>query len=92
MRLPADSSVKPAVPIWLTRRSTLYLWNCCCKLVNALVKLLYLDKAEQVGVIDLGKWFPAIFGKVFDLKVLSEGDVLYVKPVRTEGECCSVQG
>ena len=42
--------------------------------VNALVKLLYLDKAEQVGVIDLGKWF----GKVFDLKVLSEGDVLYV--------------
>ena len=46
--------------------------------VNALVKLLYLDKAEQVGVIDLGKWFPAIFGKVFDLKVLSEGNVLYV--------------
>lgn len=48
------------------------------QVVNALVKLLYLDKAEQVGVIDLGKWFPAIFGKVFDLKVLSEGDVLYV--------------
>lgn len=47
-------------------------------MVNALVKLLYLDKAEQVGVIDLGKWFPAIFGKVFDLKVLSEGNVLYV--------------
>ena len=48
------------------------------RVVNALVKLLYLDKAEQVGVIDLGKWFPAIFGKVFDLKVLSEGNVLYV--------------
>ena len=48
------------------------------QVVNALVKLLYLDKAEQVGVIDLGKWFPAIFGKVFDLKVLSEGNVLYV--------------
>lgn len=48
------------------------------QVVNALVKLLYLDRAEQVGVIDLGKWFPAIFGKVFDLKVLSEGDVLYV--------------
>ena len=48
------------------------------QVVNALIKLLYLDKAEQVGVIDLGKWFPAIFGKVFDLKVLSEGDVLYV--------------
>ena len=48
------------------------------QVVNALVKLLYLDKAEQVGVIDLGKWFPAIFGKIFDLKVLSEGDVLYV--------------
>ncbi|WP_427776723.1 LPXTG cell wall anchor domain-containing protein [Bifidobacterium bifidum] len=46
--------------------------------VNALVKLLYLDKAQQVGVIDLGKWFPSIFGKVFDLKVLSEGNVLYV--------------
>lgn len=48
------------------------------RVVNALVKLLYLDKAQQVGVIDLGKWFPAIFGKVFDLKVLSEGNVLYV--------------
>ena len=48
------------------------------QVVNALVKILYLDKAEQVGVIDLGKWFPAIFGKVFDLKVLSEGNVLYV--------------
>ena len=48
------------------------------QVVNALVKLLYLDKAEQVGVIDLGKWFPAIFGEVFDLKVLSEGNVLYV--------------
>lgn len=48
------------------------------QVVNALVKLLCLDKAEQVGVIDLGKWFPAIFGKVFDLKVLSEGNVLYV--------------
>ena len=48
------------------------------RVVNALVKLLYLDKAEQVGVIDLGEWFPAIFGKVFDLKVLSEGNVLYV--------------
>lgn len=48
------------------------------QVVNALVKLLYLDKAQQVGVIDLGKWFPSIFGKVFDLKVLSEGDVLYV--------------
>ena len=48
------------------------------QVVNALVKLLYLDKAEQVGVIDLDKWFPAIFGKVFDLKVLSEGNVLYV--------------
>ena len=48
------------------------------QVVNALVKLLYLDKVEQVGVIDLGKWFPTIFGKVFDLKVLSEGNVLYV--------------
>ena len=48
------------------------------QVVNALVKLLYLDKVEQVGVIDLGKWFPDIFGKVFDLKVLSEGNVLYV--------------
>ena len=47
------------------------------QVVNALVKLLYLDKAEQVGVIDLGK-FSAIFGKVFNLKVLSEGNVLYV--------------
>ena len=60
--------------------------------VNALVKLLYLDKAEQVGVIDLGKWFPAIFGKVFDLKVLSGRQRAVREPVRTEGERRPVQG
>ena len=47
------------------------------KIVNALVKLLYLDKLENLGVIDIGAWFPGI-KDVFDLKVLAEGDVLYV--------------
>ncbi|MCH9276662.1 Cna B-type domain-containing protein [Bifidobacterium amazonense] len=47
------------------------------KVVNALLKLLYLNKAEDLGVIDLGKWFPAL-GKVIDLKVLAEGELLYV--------------
>ncbi|WP_338023122.1 cell surface protein [Bifidobacterium miconis] len=47
------------------------------KVVNALLKLLYLNKAQDLGVIDLGKWFPAL-GKVIDLKVLAEGELLYV--------------
>ncbi|NEG56032.1 LPXTG cell wall anchor domain-containing protein [Bifidobacterium sp. SMA15] len=47
------------------------------EVVDALVKLLYVDKAQGLGVINLGKWFPNI-GKVFDLKVLADGDVLYV--------------
>ncbi len=28
---PADSSAKPAAPIWSIRRSTRYSWNCSCK-------------------------------------------------------------
>ena len=48
------------------------------KVVNALVKLLYVDDLEHLGVIDLGGWFPNLFGKIFDIKVLSEGDALYV--------------
>lgn len=42
------------------------------KVVNELVKLLYLDKLENLGVIDLE------IGSLLGLKVLSEGDLLYV--------------
>ncbi|MBW3089007.1 LPXTG cell wall anchor domain-containing protein [Bifidobacterium sp. 82T24] len=47
------------------------------QIVNLLVKALYLNK---IDVIDLGKWFPQLDGKdsLFNLKVLSKGDVLYV--------------
>ncbi|OZG65192.1 hypothetical protein BHAP_0696 [Bifidobacterium hapali] len=53
------------------------LLDVILKVVNALVKLLYLDKLESLGVIDIGAWFPGI-KDVFDLKVLAEGNVLYV--------------
>ncbi|NMN01159.1 cell surface protein [Bifidobacterium sp. DSM 109958] len=47
------------------------------QIVNLLVRMLYLN---QIDVIDLGKWFPQLNGKdsLFNLKVLSQGDVLYV--------------
>ncbi|SHJ28750.1 Cna B-type domain-containing protein [Hespellia stercorisuis] len=48
------------------------LLNVILKVVNALVKLLYLDKAEDWGVIDLG------IGNLLGLKVLSDGQLLYV--------------
>ncbi|WP_239512333.1 LPXTG cell wall anchor domain-containing protein [Bifidobacterium aerophilum] len=54
------------------------LLNVLFTIVNELVKALYLPQAERLGVINLSGWFPDIFGKVFDLKVLSDGDLLYV--------------
>ncbi|MBT1162904.1 cell surface protein [Bifidobacterium sp. SO1] len=52
-------------------------------IVNALVKLLYLDKAEDLGVINIGQWLKFLLpttnvDKVFDLKVLADGELLYV--------------
>ena len=53
------------------------LLDVVLKVVDALVKLLYLDKAQDLGVIDIGALFPGL-GKVIDLKVLAEGETLYV--------------
>nr|WP_240951033.1 cell surface protein [Bifidobacterium sp. DSM 109959] len=53
------------------------LLDVILKVVNALLKLLYASQLQNLGVIDLGSWFPAI-KDVFDLKVLAEGNVLYV--------------
>lgn len=46
-------------------------------IVNALLKLLYANQLQNLGVIDIGEWFPGV-SKVFDLKVLAEGETLYV--------------
>lgn len=47
------------------------------KVVNALVKLLYLDKAQDLGVINIGGWFPGV-GDIFNIEVLGDGNLLYV--------------
>ena len=44
--------------------------------VNALLKVLYVPGLENLGVISLGKWFG--IDKIFDLKVLADGDAVYV--------------
>lgn len=44
--------------------------------VNALLKVLYVPGLENLDVISLGKWFG--IGKIFDLKVLADGDAVYV--------------
>lgn len=46
-------------------------------IVNALLKLLYANQLQNLGVINIGMWFPGV-SKVFDLKVLAEGETLYV--------------
>ncbi|NEG72306.1 cell surface protein [Bifidobacterium ramosum] len=53
------------------------LLNVLFTIVNELVKALYLPEAERLDVIDLGKLLPGV-SKVFNLKVLSDGDLLYV--------------
>lgn len=45
-------------------------------IVNALLKVLYVPGLENLGVINLGKWFG--IDKIFDLKVLADGDAVYV--------------
>lgn len=47
-------------------------------IVNALVKLLYLDKAQQTGILNIS--IPGFdkLGELLGLKVLSDGDLLYV--------------
>ena len=53
------------------------LLDVLLNVVDALVKLLYVPELERVGVLNIGAWFPNI-GDIFDLKVLADGDVLYV--------------
>ena len=45
-------------------------------IVNALLKVLYIPGLESLGLINLGDWFG--IGKIFDLKVLADGDAVYV--------------
>ena len=45
-------------------------------IVNALLKVLYVPGLENLGLINLGDWFG--IGKIFDLKVLANGDAVYV--------------
>lgn len=45
-------------------------------IVNALLKVLYVPGLENLGLINLGDWFG--IGKIFDLKVLADGDAVYV--------------
>lgn len=45
-------------------------------IVNTLLRVLYVPGLEKLDVINIGKWFGD--SKLFDLKVLSEGDALYV--------------
>lgn len=45
-------------------------------IVNTLLKVLYVPPLEGFGLINLGDWFG--IGKIFDLKVLADGDVVYV--------------
>lgn len=47
------------------------------QVVNGLVKLLYLDKVQDIGLVDIGKLFPGL-SKFIDLKVLADGKTLYV--------------
>lgn len=46
------------------------------KVVNLILRVLYTDGLQNLGVIDLGKWFG--IGKVFDIKLLAEGNTAYV--------------
>lgn len=45
-------------------------------IVNALLKVLYVPGLENLGLINLGDWFG--IGKIFDFKVLADGDAVYV--------------
>lgn len=45
-------------------------------IVNTLLTVLYVPQLEGLGLINLGDWFG--IGKIFDLKVLADGDAVYV--------------
>lgn len=45
-------------------------------IVNTLLTVLYVPGLEKLDVINIGKWFG--IGKIFDLKVLADGDAVYV--------------
>lgn len=45
-------------------------------IVNTLLQLLYVPGLEKLDVINIGKWFG--IDKIFDLKVLADGDALFV--------------
>lgn len=47
-------------------------------IVDQLVKALYVDDLENLGVINLGGLLPDALAKLLDLKILSDGDLLYV--------------
>lgn len=53
-----------------------WLLDLVLSIVNALLKVLYVPGLENLGVINLGKWFG--IDKIFDLKVLADGDAVYV--------------
>lgn len=53
-----------------------WLLDLILSIVNALLKVLYVPGLENLGVINLGKWFG--IDKIFDLKVLADGDAVYV--------------
>lgn len=46
------------------------------KVVNLVLKVLYTDGLQNLGVINLGEWFG--IGKLFDIKLLAEGNTAYV--------------
>ena len=53
-----------------------WLLDLVLSIVNALLKVLYVPGLENLGVINLGKWFG--IDKIFDLKVLADDDAVYV--------------
>lgn len=53
-----------------------WLLDLILSIVNALLKVLYVPGLENLGFINLGKWFG--IDKIFDLKVLADGDAVYV--------------
>lgn len=46
------------------------------KVVNLILKVLYTDGLQDLGVIKLGEWFGT--GKIFDIKLLADGKTAYV--------------
>lgn len=46
------------------------------KIVNLILKVLYTDGLQNLGVLKLGEWFGT--GKIFDIKLLADGNTAYV--------------